>query len=153
MTEAFDAAMTTLEVVKSLVLAATPSRVWKALTDPAELAQWFSDERADVVAEPGKEGQWVWKNHGSYAVRFDVVDPPSRLVWSWARDPDVPLGETVVTTVEFRLEPNDDGGTTLSVRESGFVRERDRRDNDTGWDKELGELMEYLRAGIDPRVT
>jgi uncharacterized protein YndB with AHSA1/START domain len=145
-TETFDAEMTAPEVVKTLALAASPSRVWKALTDPAELVQWFPDERADIEAEPGKEGHWVWKNHGSYAVRFDIVDPPGRLVWSWARDPDVPLGETVVTTVELRLEPNEDGGTTLSVRESGFVREQDRVGNDTGWDKELGELSEYLRA-------
>jgi uncharacterized protein YndB with AHSA1/START domain len=145
-TETFDAEMTAPEVVKTLALAASPSRVWKALTDPAELVQWFPDERADIEAEPGREGHWVWKNHGSYAVRFDIVDPPGRLVWSWARDPDVPLGETVVTTVELRLEPNEDGGTTLSVRESGFVREQDRVGNDTGWDKELGELSEYLRA-------
>ena len=147
MTEAFDAAMTALEVVKTLVLAASPARVWKALTDPAELVRWFPDERADVVAEPGKEGHWVWKNHGSYAVRFEVVDPPGRLVWSWARDPDVPLEETVITTVEFRLEANPDGGTTLSVRESGFVREQDRAGNDSGWDKELGELVELLQHG------
>jgi uncharacterized protein YndB with AHSA1/START domain len=146
MTETSDAAMTALEVVKTLILAAAPARVWKALTDPAELVQWFPDERADIEAEPGKEGHWVWKNHGSYAVRFDLVDAPHRLVWSWARDPDVSLGETVITTVEFKLEPNEDGGTTLSVRESGFVREQDRAGNDSGWDKELGELIEHLRA-------
>jgi uncharacterized protein YndB with AHSA1/START domain len=144
MTEPPLTAMTALEIVKKLVLPSAPSRVWKALTDPDELVQWFPDERADIEAEPGHEGHWVWKNHGSYAVRFDVVDPPHRLVWSWARDPDVPLGETVITTVEFRLEPGEDGGTTLSVRESGFVREQDRAGNDTGWDKELGELAEYL---------
>ena len=136
---------TALEVTKTLVLAADPSRVWRALTDPAELAQWFPDEEAAVVAEPGEEGHWIWENHGSYAVRFDVVDPPRRLVWSWARDPDVPLAETVVTSVEFVLEAREGGGTTLSVRETGFVREQDRAGNDSGWDNELGELVDHLQ--------
>jgi uncharacterized protein YndB with AHSA1/START domain len=146
MMESFDAAMTALEVVKTLILAASPTRVWKALTDPKELVLWFPDEKADVEVEPGKDGHWVWKDHGSYAVRFEVVEPPSRLVWSWARDPDVPLKETVVTRVEFTLAPNPEGGTTLSVRETGFVREQDRSGNDDGWDKELGELVEYLEG-------
>ena len=146
MTDEFEESGTVLEVFKTLTLSASPARVWKALTDPAELVQWFPDQQADVKAEPGKEGQWIWRNHGSYSVRFDVVDPPHRLVWSWARDPDVTLAETVVTTVEFRLTPGPGGGTTLSVRETGFVREEDRAGNDGGWDQELGELVGHLEA-------
>lgn len=146
MMESFDAAMAALEVVKTVILAASPGRVWRALTDPKELEQWFPDKKAAVEVEPGRDGHWVWKDHGSYAVRFDVVEQPSRLVWSWARDPNVPLTETVVTRVEFTLEENPDGGTTLTVRETGFVREQDRSGNDDGWDKELGELAEYLGA-------
>jgi hypothetical protein len=38
----------------------------------------------------------------------------------------------------------DDGGTTLKLRESGFERPEDRRDNVGGWKHELGELVEYL---------
>ena len=146
MIESVDAAMATFEVVKTLVLGATPQRVWRALTDPKELVRWFPDEKAAIEAKPGSEGFLIWRNHGAYAVRFDVVEEPTRLVWTWGRESDVPLSETVSTTVEFRLERNEDGGTTLHVRETGFVREEDRRGNDEGWDKELGELVAYLES-------
>lgn len=138
------AAKTDLVVVKTVLLAASPARVWRALTDPVELAQWFPDEAAEVDVRTGGEGHWVWAKHGRYAVRFDVVEEPVRLVWTWAREPDRRLSETNTTTVEFRLERNAGGGTTLHVRETGFVRDADRRDNDEGWDKELAELRAYL---------
>lgn len=146
MIDAIEGAMTVMEVVKTLVLAAAPARVWKALTDPEELVRWFPDKEARIEPTEGAEGAWVWETYGAYSVRFDVVDPPHRLVWTWARDPNLPLDETHTTTVEFRLEPRDEGGTTLHVREHGFAREEDRRDNDTGWDKELGELVAYLEG-------
>lgn len=146
MIESFEGAMAAFEIVKTLVLTVAPARVWKALTDPKELVQWFPDKKADVEAKPGFEGSWVWENHGSYAVKFEVVEPHRRLVWSWARDANTPLDETVVTTVEFRLERTPAGGTTLHLRESGFANEQDMRGNDGGWDKELGELVAYLSA-------
>ena len=137
------------DIVKTLVLAAGPDRVWRALTDPDELVQWFPDEGADVDLKPGGEGAWVWANHGRYAVRFEVVEPNRRLVWSWAREADTAFEDGMVTTVEFRLEPAGDGGTTLYLRESGFVNEEDRQGNDGGWDKELGELVTFLEIGTD----
>ena len=146
MIESIDAAMTAMEVVKTLVLAAAPGRVWSAITNPKELVKWFPDEEARIEPEAGAEGAWVWRDHGAYSVRIDLMEPPTRLVWTWAREPDVPLEQTVATTVEWTLEPNEDGGTTLHLREHGFVREEDRKGNDDGWDKELGELVAYLES-------
>jgi uncharacterized protein YndB with AHSA1/START domain len=146
MIDAIEGAMTVMEVVKTLVLAAAPGRVWKALTDPEELVRWFPDKEARIEPKEGAEGAWVWESYGAYSVRFDVVDPPRRLVWTWAREPNLPLAETRTTIVEFRLEPHDEGGTTLHVREHGFVRDADRRENDAGWDEELGELVAYLEG-------
>lgn len=146
MIESMEAALAAMEIVKTLVLAVSPARVWRALTEPKELARWFPDQRADFEATPGAEGRWVWKNHGSFAVRVELVEPPTRLVWSWARDADTPLDETSVTTVEWRLEENPDGGTTLHLRETGFTSRKDLEGNFSGWDKELGELVAYLET-------
>lgn len=144
--------MSSSELLKTLVINASPERVWRAITDPAELARWFPDEKADVDVRPGGAGHWVWADHGSFAVRFEVVEPPERLVWSWARDANTRFDDAVVTRVEFRLEPTADGGTTLYVRESGFVTEEDRRGNDGGWDQELGELVTYLDSTPEGEV-
>jgi uncharacterized protein YndB with AHSA1/START domain len=49
-----------------------------------------------------------------------------------------------VTTVEFTLTATDAGGTTLRVRESGFLTEKHRAGNHEGWGEELAELVAYL---------
>lgn len=134
-------------VEKTLHLSASPERVWRSLTDPRELARWFPDE-TDLEPRPGATGSFDWEEHGKYAVRVEEVDPPRRLVWTWARDPDVALGDTPRTRVEWSLEPRDDGGTTLHLVESGFTAPKYRDQNDAGWDQELGELVAYLEGEI-----
>lgn len=132
-------------VKKTLRLSASPERVWRALTEPAELSRWFPDS-TDLEPRAGSTGTFDWSEHGKYAVRVEAMEPPRRLVWQWARDPDVGVGETPLTTVEWTLEAREDGGTTLHLVESGFTHPKYRDQNDAGWDQELGELVEYLEG-------
>ena len=135
-----------IEIIeKRMELDAEIDRVWRALTDGAELAQWFPDVGAFDMA-PGAEGAFTWANHGSYAARVVAFEPPGFLAWRWVRDPEMNLDTGVTTLVEFRLTARDGGGTVLHLRESGFVRERDRQDNEGGWKSELGELTRYLQG-------
>jgi uncharacterized protein YndB with AHSA1/START domain len=137
-------------VEKTLHLSATPDRVWRALTNPRELGQWFPD-RTDLHPGVGNTGWFDWEDHGKFAVRIDEVSPLKRLVWTWAREPGIELEEGHRTTVEWTLEPRSDGGTTLHLRESGFVDPASRDQNDQGWDKELRELVEYLQGGASDK--
>lgn len=83
---------------------APPERVWRALTDPAEMAKWMGRE---VEAEPRPGGRLhVAGLHPGFIVEFD---PPRRLVWSW--DPD---DGTEPNTETITLEP-ESGGTRLRV--------------------------------------
>ena len=133
-------------VEKTLELQADVERVWRAITDPEALARWFPDE-ADFQATPGNEGAFVWNQHGSYAVHVDEADPPHRLVWRWVHKTGVPFAEGgVATTVEWTLTARPDGGTTLHLRESGFPSDERRAENDGGWNHELAELVELLKA-------
>ena len=142
-----------LEVRKTIELKAAPERVWRALTDPDELARWFPDEGADFEAEAGHRGFFVWASRadqgdgcggGSFALRVEQVEPPHLLVWSWTREANTPFDQAATTRVEWRLTPRAGGGTTLVLRETGFERLRDREVNDGGWDAELGELVAYV---------
>lgn len=135
-------------VEKTLDLRASRERVWKALTDPVELSQWFPD-RTDLEPRAGATGWFDWTEHGRYAVRLVELDPPSRLVWTWAREPGIAIDEVQRTTVEWTLEARPDGGTTLRVRETGFATPEQRDGNDEGWDKELGELLVLLGEPAD----
>jgi uncharacterized protein YndB with AHSA1/START domain len=130
-------------VEKVLEFQASPERVWKAITDPAELSMWFGD-RTELELRPGGEGFMAWNSHGSFAVRVEEVDPPQRLVWSWVHEPDVPFDAAPSTRVEWTLTPREGGGTTLHLKETGFLTDKHHQDNTGGWDEELGELVQLL---------
>lgn len=129
-----------IEAIETRVeLDAEPERVWRALTVGTELARWFPDGGAFDLGAEG-EGAFTWREHGAFAVRVEAFEPPTFLAWRWARDPDTALDGGVSTRVEFRLSARAGGGTLLELRESGFVREEDRKANVGGWKHELGEL-------------
>ena len=130
-------------VEKALELEARIERVWRAITDPKELGRWFGDE-AEVDLRPGGDATMVWEQHGRYAMRIEAVDRPHRLVWSWLHEPGVAFDDAPATRVEWTLGPASSGGTALHLRETGFLTDLHREQNDDGWDAELGELAELL---------
>ena len=129
---------------RELELAASPDRVWQAISDPAEMALWFP-QRAEWDLRPGGDGVFFWEGHGNFPIRIEAVDAPRYLAWRWAveaeEDPDVAESATLV---EWWVEGRPDGGTTLRLRESGFRVETHRSGNDEGWTEELAELSEML---------
>ncbi len=130
-------------VEKTVHVQASRERVWMAITDPAELAMWFGDE-AELDLRVGGDGAMTWENHGRYEMRVEEVDAPRRLVWSWVGGGGVAFDDAQTTRVEWELTTREDGGTTLYLRESGFLNDHDRGQNDHGWDEELGELVQLL---------
>lgn len=130
---------------KVLELAASQERVWSAITDPAELSQWFGDE-TKLDLRPGGDGAMIWDSHGSFAVRVETVEPPRRLVWSWVHEAGVAFEDAPSTRVEWTLTAREDGGTTLRLRESGFRTDLHHEQNTGGWDEELGQLVTMLES-------
>jgi len=133
-------------IEKKLELDQSPADVWRALTDPTEVSGWFGDT-ATFAPELGSEGWFGWEKHGKFAMRVEEFDPPTRFAWRWAREADKPLDEVNSTLVEWTVLPREDGGTTLLLKESGFVSEESRQLNVDGWDEELKHLVSHLRQG------
>lgn len=132
-------------IERKLELDQAPDEVWRALTDPTRVSGWFGDT-AEFAPTVGGGGWFGWEEHGRFALRVEELEPPRRFAWRWARTADTPLGETESTLVEWTLTPRADGGTTLSLRESGFTSEEYRRLNVDGWTQELAHLQGYLQA-------
>ena len=135
--------MTERIVEKTLEFDAPIERVWRAITDPAELAQWFGHE-AHLELTPGGDGAMIWPEHGSFAMRVVEVEEPTRFVWRWVHEPDTAFDDAPSTLVEWTLTEREDGGTSLHLRESGFLTDKHQGENDGGWDAELGELVGLL---------
>ncbi|WP_211877895.1 SRPBCC family protein [Pseudarthrobacter albicanus] len=96
--------------------------VFKAFTDPDQLAAWFGPEGVDsprdrIVVEPRVGGTWqlvmVYEEDGvakesPIDAVISVYDPPSLLVASQRAEPDV----GITLQLELRLEFEDLGGRT-----------------------------------------
>ena len=143
--------MTGRTVERTLGLAASQERVWQAITDPKELAMWFGDQ-AEGDLRPGGEAAMTWDSHGRFAMKIEEVEAPHRLVWSWVHEPNVAYDRAPSTRVEWVLTPREDGGTTLKLRETGFLDDKHQGQNNEGWDEELGHLVTLLRdAAPEPQ--
>lgn len=139
-------------IERQLVIPVPRRRVWDAITNPAQIAQWFCQD-ASLNLEPGAPLQFTWEQHGSTRGRVETVEPPTRFAYRWVplEDPDhsIPFDQVPSTLVEFLLEDAPDG-THVTVRESGFaalpaeLRETALRENTQGWIEETTHLLDYL---------
>jgi uncharacterized protein YndB with AHSA1/START domain len=140
---------------RTIDIEAPPDRVWRALTDAAELSAWFQVSIEGPIA-PDTD-IWMTSVHPDHAgqrfrVRFTEMTPPRRLVWEWhpgAVDPAVDYSREPRTTVTFTLEPSA-GGTRLVLSETGFDaialarRAKVYKDNSQGWSEVLVWLQRYV---------
>ena len=111
---------------RTIEIQAPPERVWRALTDAAELSAWFQVKIEGQIAPGGDV--WMTSVHPQHAgqrwpVRILELTPPRRVVWQWHPgevDPARDYTRDPRTTVTFTLEPSGQG-TRLSVAETGFA--------------------------------
>jgi uncharacterized protein YndB with AHSA1/START domain len=138
-------------IEKATTVKAPPSRVWQALADSRQYGEWFG-----VTLEgPFEVGKRVagTLNHPDYAhlpfvLVIEALEPERRLAFRWhphAVEADHDYSQEPMTLVEFLLAPVD-GGTHVTVRESGFdqVPEARRalalRMNEGGWAVQVENL-------------
>jgi uncharacterized protein YndB with AHSA1/START domain len=93
-----------------------PDKVWRALTDPALLAEWllpaigFRAERgATFTLQAPPQPGW----DGAVHCRITELEPPARLSYRWV------VGE-LDTVVTFTLTPTP-AGSRLVILQSGFA--------------------------------
>lgn len=139
-----DTTATLPAIERTLELAAPIERVWRAITDPDELARWFP-QRASWDLRPGGTGTFFWDGRGEFPILVEAVDAPRYLAWRWALEAGSdPVSDESATLVEWWLGARADGGTTLRIRESGFRTQEHRTGNEQGWTEELAELVGIL---------
>lgn len=104
------------EIRTERVFGAPRERVWRALTDPAQVAQWWGrGNRLDIERlEVERGGHWRFVEHSDHGVhgfegRYREVTPPERLVNTFEWD-GMPGHVVVVTTT---LEDLGDGRTRV----------------------------------------
>lgn len=143
-------------IEKVVELAAPVSRVWQALTDYREFGVWFR-VRLDGPFEVGKTttGNITYPGyeHMGWESVTERMEPERLFVFSWppsAIDPETDYDADAKVLVEFRLEPMADGGTRLTITESGFLqfpepkRLEALRSNTEGWNIQAGNIAAHV---------
>lgn len=137
-------------VRRTIRIAAPVEAVWAAVTEPEHVSAWFGETRLDG-AGAGATGTMCFPGYGAIPLRVEAFDPPRSVTYAWNNDdagglPDR-FDDSRATVFTFELEPVD-GGTRLSVVETGFERTSDPlgnlEDHRGGWDSELDELVALL---------
>jgi uncharacterized protein YndB with AHSA1/START domain len=125
------------------------NRVWAALTDPAEFGRWFSQSASWELRE-GAPMTMSWEEHGTAPGLIVEVSPMTRFAYRWGSE-DRPLEDGQSTLVTWTLAPTADGGTTLTVVESGFATlyngPEQIKDNTGGWQEQFENIARYLAGG------
>jgi uncharacterized protein YndB with AHSA1/START domain len=145
--------MPSLMIEREILIEAPADVVWRTITEPDQITQWFAD-RVDLVIEPGAHGYMQFGDQGGPVV-VETVEPPTRFSFRWNH----PRGEEPTTgnsmLVEFTLTPESDERTRLRVTETGHElmawpdeeKQRYADEHQDGW----GEFLDRLTTLIAKR--
>ena len=105
-------------VEQEIELDASAEDVWRALTNPTDLAEWLGDE-VDLTVAPGGTGRVV-DDGVVRLVQVDEVDEGRQLVFRWW---DETVRDGGASRVVITLLPGEgDGPTRVRVREVAMQR-------------------------------
>lgn len=143
------------KIEKHAHLKASPSRVWKAITDHKEFGEWFGVKlEGPFVVGQTVAGKLTYPGfeHMQWAVDVQKMEPEKLFSFTWhpyAIEPDVDYSKETPTLVEFALTPAG-SGTHLVVTESGFDKipanrrlEAFRMDSE-GWIEQMENIAKYV---------
>jgi uncharacterized protein YndB with AHSA1/START domain len=147
-----------LTIECEVLIEAPAEVVWRTITEPDQIAQWFAD-RVQLDLQSGGAGTLVFENKATAqattaALVVAAVDPPRRFSFRWGHpEGEVPVpGNSVL--VEFTLSAEASDRTRLRVVETGhdvMGRSEDETtryvdDHRGGWATHLGRLKGLFPA-------
>jgi uncharacterized protein YndB with AHSA1/START domain len=125
------------------------AEVFDAVVNPKKLSGYFTTIKgASAPLVAGTTVTW-W---GEVPVEVDEVVPQKRIVLRWdAHDAKPPYK----TRIEMNFEALDDGGTFVTIAESGWREDETGRKNSymncEGWAQMLSCMKAYVEYGINLR--
>ena len=135
------------EITSSTRIDAPIERVWKAITTPSEIKQWFFgvDTQADwrVGGDLVHRGEYKGKPYVDKGTILEF-EPPRRMVQDHCSDvsgkPDTPDN---YQHVAWDLAERD-GGTALTITERNLPSDEAAETSEQGWKTALASLKEML---------
>ncbi|MDQ2647752.1 MAG: SRPBCC domain-containing protein [Myxococcota bacterium] len=133
----------------SIVIRAPRDRVWKALTEPAEVKAYFFDTELETSWRPGSplffRGEWQGKQ---YEDRGKVLsfEPPHSLSYDyWSSFSGLEDKPELRQIVRYDLDEQD-GGTRVRAHQSNFDTQERAEHSEQNWRGVLEALKKYVES-------
>jgi uncharacterized protein YndB with AHSA1/START domain len=138
-------------IVKEIAIKASAERVFAALTDPRQRAEWWGVRGkfkvTDMESDLRVGGAWSMRgvsgNGKPFTIRgeYRAIDRPRLLEFTWLPDWQEPQ-----TLIRFDLEEKD-GATTVRLTHSGLMSEHLEKYGGWPW------LLALLQSHVEGKVT
>ena len=141
------------EIRKTIVIAAPPQVVFRALTDEKELTNWFPNQGAVLEARVGGmlEFRFLRPDGEKHAFRGRILEiiPDKRLSYSWNTASSQDNG-----TITWTLEPVDGGAKTRVTIVHAGIKESKKDveagfSYEAGWTFFLSQLAEHCKRQLE----
>ena len=142
--------MTSISLKTSITINAPAALVWKALTDPEIVKQYFFGTEQISDWQKGSDivwtGEWDGKTYRDHGKILDIV-PGSYLQYSYwssmSNLPDIPENYQQVT---YDLSETD-GVTTLTISQDNVKDEAAKEHSETNWQYIFGAMKKMVENG------
>jgi uncharacterized protein YndB with AHSA1/START domain len=118
--------MSTAAVMIEMDICATPERIWKAWTDPAELSTWFT-MNANVKPEPGGPYELFWEpdypeRNSTLGCTVLEARRGQKLAFTWKGPIQFAyfMNNEPSTSVTLTFKASDSGMVTVRLRHAGW---------------------------------
>jgi uncharacterized protein YndB with AHSA1/START domain len=131
-------------------LPATRTEVWRAMTDPGQLAKWWGPKgftSPSVEFEPSVGASYRIAMQPPEGEPFHLigelreVEPPERLAFTFVWDPATPDDRETLATLTLREQ---DDGTAVELTQGEFATEERRALHEGGWAESFDKLGKLL---------
>jgi uncharacterized protein YndB with AHSA1/START domain len=127
----------TPSIHRETVLPAPAADVWRALTDPAVLAEWFANE-VELDPRPGGRGRFGWRDGSERRATVELVERERAFGFTWRDE------RGRVTRVRIALDGHE-AGTRVSVTETAVEPRAAALLGEWSWGVQLLAALPRLR--------
>jgi uncharacterized protein YndB with AHSA1/START domain len=145
------------KIERTIVLRASRERVWQALAVAEQLGEWFGVQfepgaKITVGARLAAKVLYPGYEHLPFAITIERIEPNQLLAWRWIPHAQPGHAADEPTTLVELVLADTDGGTRLTVVESGFDQVPPERrllafrSNSGGWTEQMENIKKYVEA-------
>jgi len=131
------------EITHEIKIKAIPEQVFDAIATPDGMRSWHT-ALVEGTGEMGSVWNLKFAGHPDFSWHIVTSQAPAHVAWECVDGP----GDSVGTTVDYRISATDDGRTLLEFTHAGWPNTAGSfRKCNTLWGALMHQLQQYVETG------